>query len=96
MKICCISFLKGSFSILSVMTYLSIQKYDGVLYGSDSQHSQNASQFLDDDPVKAKVKFTMALSFGVGTLLFLSSLLHVGSFTKYLSDPVVNAFTVGI
>jgi MFS superfamily sulfate permease-like transporter len=87
-------FLKGSFSILSVMTYLSIQKYDGILYGSD-KNSQNASQFLDDDPIKAKVKFTMALSFGVGVLLFLSSLFHVGSFTKYLSDPVVNAFTVG-
>lgn len=76
------------------MTYLTIQNYEGILYGS-SHMSKNTSQFLDNDPIKAKIKITMALSFGVGMLLFMSSIFHIGSATKYLSDSVVNAFTVG-
>ena len=82
------------------MTFLSLQNYEGILYRSSSTNlnstTENAAQFLDEDPVKAKVKLTMALSLGVGILLFLSSILHVGALTKYLSDPVVNAFTIGL
>jgi MFS superfamily sulfate permease-like transporter len=83
------------------MTYLSLQNYEGILYGSSDLNStattnaEAASQYLDADPAQAKVKLTMALSFGVGFLLFLSSIFHVGALTKYLSDPVVNAFTIG-
>ena len=84
------------------MTYLSLQNYEGILYGSSDLNSTSTnaaaatSQYLDEDPVQAKVKLAMALSFGVGFLLFLSSIFHAGALTKYLSDPVVNAFTIGL
>jgi MFS superfamily sulfate permease-like transporter len=83
------------------MTYLSLQNYESILYGSSDLNSTSTnaaatSQYLDEDPVQAKVKLAMALSFGVGFLLFLSSIFHAGALTKYLSDPVVNAFTIGL
>ena len=83
---------KGSFSILSVMTYLAVQNYDGILFGDPE--SENSSTFLDSDILTAKVKLTMALSLGVGILLVLFSIFHIGACTKYLSDPIINAFAV--
>jgi len=73
------------------MTASALKRYDGILYGTDS----NVATYLDRDPAVAKVKICTALTFGVGILHFLFSVLHVGVVTKYLSDTIVNGFTCG-
>ena len=73
------------------MTASALKRYDGILYGTDS----NVATYLDRDPLVAKVKICTALTFGVGILHFLFSILHVGVVTKYLSDTIVNGFTCG-
>ena len=75
------------------MTYLAVQNYDNILFGDPE--SENSAQFLDSNIEMAKVKLTTGLSLGVGLVLISFSIFHVGALTKYLSDSIINAFTVG-
>jgi len=69
----------------------TLTKYDGILYGTNS----NVTTYLDNNPMMAKIKLTSALTFGIGILHCLFSILHLGVVTKYLSDTIVNGFTCG-
>ena len=79
------------------MTLASVKKYDGLLYAPSisSNRTVDSSNFLDDDPERAKVKISMALTLCVGIIHVLLSIFHVGVVTKYLSDAIVNGFTCG-
>ena len=85
---------KGTFAITSLMTISTVKKYEGILYGP-AQADPNAVHYLDNDIVQAKIKITTALTFGVGIIHLLLSILHAGVVTKYLSDSIVNGFTCG-
>lgn len=53
--------------------------------------SQNRTNSIDEE----KVLIAMGLSFFTGLIQVLFAILHLGFITKYLSDGIVNGFTVG-
>jgi MFS superfamily sulfate permease-like transporter len=55
----------------------------------------NKAMFLSNDPIEGRVMLAMSLGLLVGMIQILFSLLHIGVFTKYLSDSIVNGFTIG-
>jgi MFS superfamily sulfate permease-like transporter len=52
-------------------------------------------EYLSNDPVKARVMIAMSMALLTGLLHILFAILHVGVVTKYLSDTIVNGFTIG-
>ena len=55
----------------------------------------NKVNFLSNDPIEGRVLLAMSLSLLTGLIQILFSILHIGVFTKYLSDSVVNGFIIG-
>jgi len=97
----------GTYAIISLMILQSTNKYEGILFpmGSDKEDPINMTvlnsnitinpNFLDNDPIKARVLISMVLSMSSGLILVLMSMLHFGFVTKYLSDAIVGGLSVG-
>lgn len=88
----------GTFAITSLMINAAIQRLEGKYYPSPSMIADNSTMnpnFLSNDPVQAKILIGTALAFFAGIIQILFAILHVGIVTKYLSDTIVSAFTIG-
>ncbi len=55
----------------------------------------NKALYLSNDPIEGRVLLAMSLGLLTGLIQILFSILHIGVFTKYLSDSIVNGFTIG-
>ncbi len=55
----------------------------------------NKALYLSNDPIEGRVMLAMSLGLLTGLIQILFSILHIGVFTKYLSDSIVNGFTIG-
>lgn len=66
---------------------------------SESSHHMNIlpaeAHYISHDPVQGRVLTTMAMAILVGIIHIGFAILHVGVVTKYLSDAIVNGFTIG-
>jgi MFS superfamily sulfate permease-like transporter len=62
--------------------------------GGGSVISDHAN-FISENPVEARVMIAGSMALLVGLLHCLFAILHVGVVTKYLSDSIVNGFTIG-
>ena len=51
--------------------------------------------YLSDDPKHGKLLVAMSLGLLTGLIHIVLAFLHVGVVTKYLSDSIVNGFTIG-
>ncbi len=55
----------------------------------------NKALYLSMDPIEGRILLAMSLCLVTGTLQVIFAVLHVGVFTKYLSDSIVSGFTIG-
>jgi len=88
----------GTFAITSLMINAAIQRLEGKYYPSPGMIASNSTMnpnFLSNDPAQAKVLIGTALAFFAGIIQILFAVFHVGIVTKYLSDTIVSAFTIG-
>ena len=85
----------GTFAIISLMSIAAVNKYDGILYGTMKNETNQTTNYLDEDPASAKLKITTVLCLAVGLFHIIFSILHLGVITKYLSDSIVNGFICG-
>ncbi|RNA41964.1 solute carrier family 26 member 10-like [Brachionus plicatilis] len=92
----------GTYAIVSLMVASSINKYKGVLYPLDYNSTANltesvpsSSEFISNDPDKARVLIATCLALFSGAIQVIFALFHIGVVTKFLSDSIVNGFTCG-
>jgi MFS superfamily sulfate permease-like transporter len=90
----------GTYAVPSLMTATVITRFKDDLYPSESLSSNitsntTTSDYLFNNPDDAKVYIAMSLSFFSGIIQILFGVFHLGFITKYLSDAIVNGFTMG-
>lgn len=87
------------------MVLSTIEKYEGVLYPSDSDilaalanrdniSNSTTENFLSNDPDKAKLIIATSLNFLTGIIHILIGCLNGGSLTKYMSNTIISSFTI--
>jgi MFS superfamily sulfate permease-like transporter len=77
----------------------AIRQYDGILYGKMPGVNETSNvtnpDFLSDNPNEAKIMIAMTLALLAGGIQVLLGLLNAGFISKYLSDNLVEALTIG-